>query len=939
MNFTKSKRISKNKKSLVTIFATLLVTILSMLTFTACSFTNNGGGSNSEFDANGKLRIASPVVEFNPYSLYGSSKVIDDNSGSFTWPLYYYLSSGDDNQLKSGSYDQDVFNYNFYLDEAHTVVYRYALNANAKKPLYTHSKEQILEYFGVSSATDTNNYFDESGFRSSKAYFAVDTSNPLENKIIRVYSPSEKILSKAELGNFRFPDYEVVVDGRYYTFRVELNSDYLGYWYDKNDNYDSHSSFNPFYDISEGTSLFKFSYHTGKSANLSDKDEFTMCDSKFMTYFTNDEGNFMIRFNPHLEAGSTNRYLKVKAISKTDSRADSLYSSTVSFNAYAMSFIAYSPNSTDLTYGGLDYNQEAFYFHSVKTVYDSINNKNYISTITGVFPEGRKITVKRAVPFTTAYDYAFQSWSTNANAENSLALEDTFPDGIGQYNIGTNCIPNALETGSSAFNIVQINPKVVPSQYLEPNNSTNGINALAYEQIANNSSSIDGELNVISHASLDGYKFYANFAKVRNFRANGTFFAGDNFFTGASQYIEDVTISLYNANGLRILIASELSLVTGKVTAASLNERFKDDEKYIQRVKDIEIVFNGAEFSIVGLEAGDYLLFEKEGPPLLEDQTSSVGSLPYAFHSPLFETKFIDTYQKDYKVLTLRIDSRDDYISDRQGVGIIGTQYAESSNLQVNLYQVTDGSDPKEIDGTNLKLLQDGNVAYEIIRSVSSYEDANGYITTNVILSILLPSNATLVGYNTETLNNRTMMQYTNVNGKKYISTLVYNANKLTYEADSLFSYETEGLNPNNIIKDVTGAYYTYKNGDTSIVFVYDHKSTASGTTNYYYNEVKTSTNGDEYKVLVQSITGETSTWSLITYKKVSDDRITVGADNKTILVDNVALIEANDNIEANEVSTIVSVYKTQMQQSVPSFLFWKNWQNHKFISTIKKFT
>ena len=124
-----------------------------------------------------------------------------------------------------------------------------------------------------------------------------------------------------------------------------------------------------------------------------------------------------------------------------------------------MSFNANSSNSVGLDYGSLSYDEDKYYFHTIKEKYDTINNLSNISTLVGTFPEGKKVVVSRNVPYSTEYDYALQSWTSNAKAENSLVIQNTLPSDS-NYNLfidaNNSCIPNAISKSSNTFNFAKI---------------------------------------------------------------------------------------------------------------------------------------------------------------------------------------------------------------------------------------------------------------------------------------------------------------------------------------------------------------------------------------------------------------------------------------------------------------------------------------------------
>lgn len=933
---TRNKEVNNVKKKTLRKYLSLfLLLMVSLLTFSACSLFGNNDGTNSSFDANGDLRIPSPIVTFNPYSVTDAGNVIDENSGSFTWELMYYLSSGTDEQLKDANYDQMYYLANFYVDANFEEVYRYYQYTD-KKPIYSSSRAEILEYFGLTGTSVVANI--------SGAHFYGVFQESGATVIRRVYTAAEYVIqNKAAIS---FPDYEVVVDGKYYTFRVTLNN--------LNNLVVNPGEYNPFSDgTGEDASLFKFEYRTGKASSGSS--DFLECPSGYMTYYVDDYGRFMIRFNPRLEEGSTNRYLKVRAISKTEGRGDSLYSSTVSFEAYSVTFSSYSANSVDLTYGPLIYDSDSFYFHNIKTTYDSANNQNYISSLTGVFPEGRKVVVSRETLYTEDYDYALQSWTTNAYAENSLILGNTIPKGLtgftlgsSDYNgmIGDNCIPTAMKTGSEAFQNISYKYSYSSPSYYDKSHINDPLSSFVYEHlygyymddssgeyemvvvpVSDESKTVTrSDLIVVSHAKINGYKFYANFAKVRNFVASGTFFAGDNFFTNSNQYLTGVTISVFDKNGQRLIYTNAES--ESVFSAETITETGNSS---VNRTKAITFVFDGAYFMVTGLEYGDFLYFEKEGAPLVNDGfTSSELTLPYSFHSSYMEKKFIEYLGAEYKILNLQPNSTT--YSDRQDIGIIGTQYAEESNLVVNLYQIAEDGDAEQISDTGLKLLQNGDVGYEIIKSVSSYEDEYGYITTNVIISLILPSNATLIGYNTETLNTNTDVYYmSTASGKIYLVTQKYNASTLEYDATGYYEFSTALVDGDDVRQTTTSTYIEY-NGE---LYVYDHKSGKQNgdhiDTTYYYTKVNQDESaGADIVVLAKTDSVSGTIWNLVTYTPIDDSRITAEAienengqvvpvikiDGEEVVLYSASTTDPVINTEANEVSFVATVYGTDMVQT-----------------------
>jgi len=925
----------KNKKSFFNFFVLCILTLVSVLTFTACKLVSDKESSNAVTDADGNVRLIAPAVNFHAYSLDDSNKkIVDENSGSFTWELAYYATNPGDAGLDN---DQAAYFSSFYTDAGLTQFYNSGKYGGVR-PTRARSQAELERYF-----IDLGIPVDCSGFTSAGYYGLYKQTETSSYTVIQLYAPNS-LNGSVDKGAISYPSYEVVVDGRFYTFKVEVNG------LSSNTNSETISA-NPFEDSTTDHSLFTFSYRVGKSSGSSE-DGFIDCPKEFMTYYTGEDGRFYVRFNPRLEAGSTNRYIKVRALpnlsESNQTRANSLYSSTISYEAYSMTFTAYSPNSVDLAYGGLSYNENAYYFHKVKkvNVVDSINAYDYINTLTGVFPEGRQVIVSRTSPLNNQYDYAFQSWTTNTKAENSRIIESTLP-AEAVYSVtegsGSSCIPDAHKTDSTLFNsierfgseidfssfdsngddaiseeeyanfLVEFNEKVKKSYYAK-NESRELINDYAEELFIKNDKdyALTGSLVVSSHSDVNGYTFYANYAKVRNFTASGTFFAGDNFFTGNDQYLTGVTIIVFDKDGKKIASGS-----------GSLS-----DTEIEGRTDHISIVCDGAYFKVTGLEHGDYLYFEKEGSPLIQEDFTPSVSLPYGFHSAQMVQKDVKYLGRTTKVLSFYVNS--ETYSDRQDLGIIGTQYAEDSNLIVNLYQTAENGDQKQIGSTNLKLLQDGNVGYEIIKSVSSYEDINGYITTNVILSVLLPSNSTLVSYNVDTVESTTALFFTAGSHYYYVSR-VYDEVSMNYSAVNGI-YQVEFADIPSATSTTANDLYAYVGDD---LYVYSHKVSYNDGVTYYYQKVKDSSStatADSTRIEMvarhvgKDNTSDNTSWTLITYKPLDNsipiEYTTIEGANPTLKVGSTecTLITSSLNefltITNDEVSISTIAYLTDMEHT-----------------------
>ena len=130
---------SNSKRSFSRLLLMLLICFVSIITFSACSWTNSPDSSESSFDKDGNLRIQAPYVHFSP----DSDLLIDENSGSFTWELAYFINDG----TKNVDYDQAYYLENFFYDSKYENVYNYFDHGNNIKPKYFSSASEAISEF------------------------------------------------------------------------------------------------------------------------------------------------------------------------------------------------------------------------------------------------------------------------------------------------------------------------------------------------------------------------------------------------------------------------------------------------------------------------------------------------------------------------------------------------------------------------------------------------------------------------------------------------------------------------------------------------------------------------------------------------------------------------------------------------------------------------
>ena len=440
------KNTQKNKKS--NIWARLSKTCLSFaLALVSLLLVACGGNTaaTSGFDAHGKYRMSAPTVSF--YSQTSANKT-NEYTGSFLWPMEYYHNK---NVSKDVVNSEAGFNFNY---------------------------DQIGDdgMYGLNGYT-ANSTLDD---------IVDDDSNPL----------------------LIYPDYSVWVDGYIYQIHVYADLENLKLK-TTGRNFNSSNYVEALDDLSD---IFRFSYRIGSSGKWMDADNF--CSAVYVNnkgdVITGAAGHqdnnvpgsavdestdrkFYLCFAPRLENGSTIRRLKVKALPNFDiyedsahvtggstrsldysntstqniNRGESLYSNQVTYNAYRMTFKTYSVNSSTMDFGTLEYDSTKFYFYSTQNTYSQSMGVDYLSTITGYFPEGRIIEVNRTfevVNETPAVvskrnNYAYQSWSVNAKPKNTLALENTFanvylPDGVTTIAQAYNTYGNMFENYDGGYTSV-----------------------------------------------------------------------------------------------------------------------------------------------------------------------------------------------------------------------------------------------------------------------------------------------------------------------------------------------------------------------------------------------------------------------------------------------------------------------------------------------------
>ncbi len=429
--------------------------------------------------------------------------------------------------------------------------------------------------------------------------------------------------------------------------------------------------------------------------------------------------NMYIEFSPRLTNGTTTRNLKVRALALADTnRANSAYSNNITYNAYKMSFTTYSPNSITIDYGELLYNANKYYFYNVNKTYDKVLGKEMVTQLTGFFAEGTLVSVSRTTPeegqeardeafadisltatsslndyLRKEYSYALQSWSVNQKALNTFACSSTLAFNLtgttSQQNIYLFLQQHGLLNDNVFFGVGSTvkGASVVVADSTQP-----------YYVAVNNKATDPSTVYVKSSSNVQGCNFYANYTKIDNFSITGTVYNSEDLMGGASSsFSGQISYGLTES-------ASSFNL-------NSLNE-----------------------FSVVGLSLEQSLYFKG----VYDNTVSAPSSTGYGYY--FFLSDYVTALTGNvYQLPVIRSMGSISVFGDIESTGLIATKFHESTNLIVNVVAPSE-NDPLP-NGTS----------YEVIKSITSSVDQNGYVVTTVIISVLVPDDSMLLAYNIDT--------------------------------------------------------------------------------------------------------------------------------------------------------------------------------------------
>ena len=824
-----SKIFSRCRKSLAIMFVAI-----SGIFLVACSATSSS--YEADFDAEGRYRLGAVTLTYYDKTSDGSQ---NEFTGSFLLPMEFYRDEIYSKQVSDSKGNEAEFYRNF-------------------------------DQTGITPFWNTNS--------------------------------SNGILS---LNDLVFPDYTFWISGHIYQLHVSVDIRNLeicttteniatgAIAYYGNNNYVR---------LKAGATLegtFRFSYRSGTSGEWRDADGFAKAvymskssDNKIdVTTSSDSEASydkvFYLCFNPMLENGSTSRKIRVKAVPnlgmnidtsakydvlnnkyddsfltkslKYTNRGDSLYSNTVSFNAYKLSFSAYSPNSAFLDYGELSYEANEFYFYNTQSTYSTTAKKYYLTTISGYFPEGRVVKVTRNIEDHVGTnagkgtEYALSSWSSNSKGINSLAIPSSLPSAdyfpfankygqLEDFDKGYHSLIGNTSEKRFAIKSYLSSENVYPyytnngktgSTHFEILNYGESDSYYSYDEFGNQIATGNyrsGTIYIGSCQEYSGYTFYANFVRVDNFTIAGTIFDSEKILNFENSKLKDVGYEVYNINNEKY--DDKQGLFTDY--AFSISGLHYGDYIILYRNElvdgvEVQYRFYGTDLSTLNLDGTDV---EKILSNTVNTKARILGTrITYGTFEVYLgkdENSFINGttiyYVEDGKVVDIHGNVYDSFkvetiynTLDLSNISVLATKYDNDSSVVLNFYVLKDGElqDPTE-----------NGISYEVIKSVNSYVDAFGCVTTTVYVSVVLPADASLQGYNVVTNNSKATNVYVNENdpifGNKI---LAVNKNEKGVNVASFYlMWNTQIENTNESVSLSTNGNqltYTDKNGNKRIFCIF----------------------------------------------------------------------------------------------------------------------
>ncbi|MBQ8425316.1 MAG: hypothetical protein IJX17_04780 [Clostridia bacterium] len=667
------------------------------------------------------------------------------------------------------------------------------------------------------AGTNSNTFdrsFDQSGSRAFY-HLSLNGSNPWGSDFVNVLT---------------YPDYTFMISGNLYQVHVSVDTSKLQIVgaNPSNENPTYYTRANYIKATDSLDKVFSFAFRKGVTGNWIDANQFIrvvyMQENNVGGAYSYDvttdqnksyDGTFYMLFNPQLDKGTTKRTIRVRAtpnfgqnikyvyddsvggvvvkngastikptdaayanfISKTilpldEARGNSQFSSPIEFNAYKMSFTSYSVNSSTLDYGNISYNTHKYYFNTVEQTYSLTKNKYYTTSFTGYFPAGRIVEVTQNMedPTSTSVvpNYAFQSWTANKKATNSLILKDSLTaNQLSKINaaVDTSAEYTLYEKFGSGYTCIFGNKfskyYAVEARTSAPANSSDTLHS-----IINTSGSRTHTIKIGSAEKYNNCNFYANYVRVHNFSLSGSLFNAESIVGNNSSKLEGVKYTVYNAKNQPL--RSDIAISGFEFTISNLN--FGDYVEFSKTEGDLPFKFYGSHMSPFmssnGTITHKVLRNHVENSNNLfatavSDYSGKTVYIPAGESEFVFNNKtyyvndgvVTDETKKTYTTFMVNYAYQNMDITETP---VLATKYDAESSLVVNVFAYDAG---KIIDPV------DNRISYEIIESVDSYIDASGFITTTVYVSVVLPDNQTIQAYNVITDNSTKPTIYSNFNG------------------------------------------------------------------------------------------------------------------------------------------------------------------------------
>ena len=923
-----NKKLNK-KTSFLKVVATFAVALVSLLGLSACTwFSGNASTGDSNLDANGNLRVATVGVSLTSATANGT---VDENTGSFVWDLNYYFDAARQGKEKSlitrREYDQDYYNFaynNFFASSITSI----SDDTSKTYALLSHLFDNKSKLTGKTVA-ETN--------LSTTAYKLDKSGNVEKDKDGKPTATYENVNMFVS-----YPSYTVSVSGISYEIKVDVKYENLVYDFNENQ----------LFVLKSGATIedtFTFSYRIGGSG------EWISCSENYnMASAFEKNGKFYVRFNPMLDKGSTSRYLRVQtnpskqAGYEAMSRGSSVYTSPINFNAYKLTFAVSCNNSTQTTYKGLSYDSKKYYFSTKVESTSTGIDKNYkYKTLTGYFVDGKVVEVSRCIDLNS--DYGLQAWTTNGKADNTVtfAEDNALPNNNGGYgNTSSDADDCLTDYSRNIMGIKAVKLATADTNYLATETFKDTENNKEYSTFTEiltktNDSTTTGKIYVVACNNTASNTMYANIARVRNFTLSGTVYDGEGFFSsGSDAILADVDLYIWRKTSGGDYAAAPFAKVEvsgGSVTVSGFNGEYNynvfikalfgltdevpdvsaDNTTQIAYASDQKTEFAASckyvnsQFEISNLLWDCYISFGK-------NITDGGDETSYTFYSASMEEIVEDS---GFNVLSMKKASQ--IYSDRAGNAIIGTKLDAESKIEVNIFTTTDnGATITQLGTTQTSA---NGVQYQVISTTKERTDAYGYTTSSVIISLLLPSDCSLIGYNLESINSVCQVIYTA--DKKSIDETESNyiLCDIGYDSSSTsaiykYYYVTkQSLDSTAVSYGETLNCLMYKTDGTNENF-YQFSHRDKDGTNYKYYYVYEENTDDRYIIERSVDSSDTATYTLYEYQHITnlDQSFDISQENTELKVNFTKVYDGTtyyyvEQTEGADVDVVATGYKIKL--------------------------